>query len=359
MHSPATVLGNPVRDLINLLIAFAAIALITFPAQLFNRTLEENYDEIVDGWQRRLSAVRRLREHIKKSSGGNEWLPFIVVSVGGAILGSLLSPNVRIDATTAVSFVATLAAIVIGTALSVLIPRVYRNIRDRDIASHLTALPAGLLIGAVCVLVSRLTNFQPGYLYGVIAGVAFAAELPEREEAHVIGISHAISFLISIAAWFAWVPVNRAAASAHANWGLVFVDDVLGALVVGGLVGNAINLVPLRFLPGSTLWAWRRLASLGLLATTLAGVVAILLNPTNHPDQPAHTPLITVAALLVVFGGISIGFAAYWARRRKSEEPADEEDDDDADGAPTEKPQTVEAADVTKPTERPPSKTSA
>ncbi len=337
LHSPATVLGNPLRDLINLLIAFAAITLITFPAQLFNRTLEENYDEIAAGWERRLHGLRRLRERIAKNK--NEWLSFAVVSIGGAILGSLLSPNVAFDEITAISFAATLAAIVIGTGLSVLIPRIYRNIRDRDAASHLTALPAGLLIAGVCVLVSRLTNFQPGYLYGVIAGVAFAAKLPEREEAHVVGISHAVSLAISILAWCAWVPVNHAAAASHASWGIVFVDDVLGALVVGGLVGNAINLVPLRFLPGSTLWAWRRLASIGLLALTLAGVVAILLNPTDHPDQPAHPPLITIAVLLAVFGGISIAFAAYWERRRTSAEDdeTEEEQTDDGTDDPTER----------------------
>ena len=36
------------------------------------------------------------------------------------------------------------------------------------------ALPATLLVGVLCVLVSRIADFQPGYLYGLIIGFFFA-----------------------------------------------------------------------------------------------------------------------------------------------------------------------------------------
>ena len=40
--------------------------------------------------------------------------------------------------------------------------------------------PSGLVVAAVCVLVSRLTDFAPGYLYGLLGGAVFAGALQKR-----------------------------------------------------------------------------------------------------------------------------------------------------------------------------------
>jgi hypothetical protein len=314
---PAHTFGNPVRDVVNVAIAFAALVLITFPAQLFNRTFEENYDEIMAGWRRRVLRFRRPAAREPLSATVRRRLVFAAVTAAGAVLGSLLSPSAGLNATTVVSALATLLAILFGSGVSRAIATEYRRRRDRDATSHLQALPAGLLIALACVLISRLTDFQPGYLYGVVAGVVFSSELVAREEAHVVGLDHLATLTVSVAAWLIWVPVNHAASAADAGWALVLLDDVLGTLVVGGLVGTAINLVPLRFLPGAALWSWRRAAGLTLLLVAVIGVVAILLNPRDHASHGTHTALLTTLVLLVVFGAASVLFAQYWARRRE------------------------------------------
>ena len=49
------------------------------------------------------------------------------------------------------------------------------------------ALPGTLFIAAICVIVSRVANFQPGYLYGLIIGFGFARELSKVAEGRLVG----------------------------------------------------------------------------------------------------------------------------------------------------------------------------
>ena len=126
--------------------------------------------------------------------------------------------------------------------------------------ASLHALPAGLLVAATCVLISRLSSFEPGYLYGVIASLAFQGTLARNEQEHAAALSAIASLTVAVIAWLIWVPVGHAAAAPGAPFAVVLAADLLGSIFVGGLVGNVIGLLPLRFLSGGTLMAWNRAA---------------------------------------------------------------------------------------------------
>jgi hypothetical protein len=174
-----------------------------------------------------------------------------------------------------------------------------------------------LLIGAACVLVSRLAGFQPGYLYGVVAGVAFTRVLEKRQKGHVIALSTLTTLTVAIIAWFAWVPVDRIAQKPGAFAGLVIADDFLGSLFVGGLVGTVIGLLPLRFLPGWSLKEWHRGVWAALFALATFGVVDILL--IRHHGRGGSGSIVLTVTLFVVFAAGSIAFREYFARRRRLE----------------------------------------
>jgi hypothetical protein len=92
-------------------------------------------------------------------------------------------------------------------------------------------------------------------------------------------------------------------------------DDWLASIFVGGLVGVTIGLLPLRFLPGGTLFKWNRLAWAALFGIASFGVVAIMLRPSSGPARPGSAPLVTAIVLFVLFGGVSVAFREYFARR--------------------------------------------
>jgi hypothetical protein len=118
---------------------------------------------------------------------------------------------------------------------------------------------------------------------------------------------------VCVVAWLAWKPVGTAAAQPNAFFGLVVLDDFLASLTVGGIVGTAIGLLPLRFLPGAAIREW----SFGAWAATFGLAMILLINiVVRSPLAPvSHSALWVVVALFVVFATISVGFREYFARR--------------------------------------------
>jgi hypothetical protein len=163
--------------------------------------------------------------------------------------------------------------------------------------------------------VSRLTQFEPGYLYGLICGIAFTVTLSKRTKGHIIALTTLATLCVSVVCWIAWVPVNGLATHKHPFFGLVILDDLLASVFVGGLVGCTITLLPLRFLPGWDLRQWHQGAWLSCFGLAGFGVVEILLIP--HNDNHSNAPLITTLVLMVVFGGLSVGMREWFARRRR------------------------------------------
>ena len=119
---------------------------------------------------------------------------------------------------------------------------------------------------------------------------------------------------MSVLAWLVWVLINGVATQAGASFALIIVDDFLASVFVVGLVGTMIGLLPLRFLPGWDLQQWNRGAWFACFGVAVFAVVEVLLLP--HNDNHSNTPLITTIALLLIFGGVSIGMREWFARRR-------------------------------------------
>ncbi|MBV9291204.1 MAG: exo-alpha-sialidase [Frankiales bacterium] len=316
-------LRSPVHDLVNVAITLAALLFISFPAQLFNRTFDEHYDEIRAGWRRRLRLPPASAAPRRPSRIG-DGIRFGAVVLGAGVLGCALNPKARMDTQTAVNFVATVLAITAGVTVAAGVALIYRRSQGFSRQATLHALPAGLVVALACVLISRLAEFRPGYLYGVIAMLAFALKLPRRPNGHVIALSHAAALVVGVTAWLVWIPVNHAASHTGASYGVILLDDFVAALFVSALVGGAIQLLPLSFLPGGELAAWHRGAWFATFGVVVFGLLAVMLNPNSRAAHAGNAPLATIILLLVIFGAGSVAFAGYWQERdRRTRRAAD------------------------------------
>jgi DNA-binding beta-propeller fold protein YncE len=325
-------------------LASAAVAVggtlfITFPAQLFNLTFQENYRTIAAWWERRLRPLRRLRDRLgrapptsavgeaSRSPGAvaqpanTPWrqeLPaFALVVAAGALLGALLDPHFGANWSTVETYIGVLAAILIGITVGAAAIGLYHRLRHVRATRHLRALPLGLAVALACVAISRLANFQPGYLYGVVCMVAFDRKLTPKEHGHTAALSMLAVVLASMLAWLLWLPVNDRATVPGAFAGTIVLDNLLAAVFVGGFVGAAIGLLPLRFLPGGAIKAWSRSVWVALFAITMFGVVDFIIR--SPAASTNHAPLVTTAVLFILFSGVSVGFREYFARRWRIE----------------------------------------
>ena len=357
LPTPAEAFSSPGRIVASAAISIAALLFITFPANLFNKTFEENYDVIVAWWEPRLRRFRRKQKASTADAGkpaadstagaadstadsteaaadgaatatvATEAMPkddrvkFALVVIAGAVFGGLLNPKFGANSASVNSFVATLLSVILGTAVGTAVGFLYRRRKKYDVTRHFEALPAGLAIAALCVVLSRLSNFQPGYLYGVVCGVAFAGTLAKNESGHLVALGHLATIAVAVVAWFVWVPVNHSALHHPGVFPLVILDDLLASLFVGGLVGSVINLIPVRFMPGHTLASWHRGAWMAVFGVAAFGMTEIVLFPSRH-NHAGHAPIVTIIVLFVLFGGGSLAFREYFSRRARKLEPA-------------------------------------
>jgi YVTN family beta-propeller protein len=332
---PSDAFSSATTVLASAIVAVGGTFFLTFPAHLFNLTLHENYDALREWWlalpdrwrrKRRATTTKSDADPVSTTpsepahvvSRARERVRFVAVVLVGALFGALLDPRFGANARTAESYIAIVATVVLGTLLPALVTALYHRAGTGHAPYHLEALPGGLLIAAACVLVSRVVNFQPGYLYGVVAGIAFTRSLAKKQKGHVVALSTLTTLTVAVAAWFAWVPVDRIAQKPGAFAGLVIADDFLGSMFVGGLVGTVIGLVPLEFLPGWTLRQWHRGVWAGLFALASFGVVDFLL--LNHHRQHASdtSSIVTTVVLFVLFAGGSVAFREHFIRKRRA-----------------------------------------
>lgn len=178
-------------------------------------------------------------------------------------------------------------------------------------------MPSALLVAVVCVLISRITQFQPGYLYGLIGGVTFTGHLNSREEGKEVAIASVGTLIVSIAAWLVWVPVSGAASADPANFGLALLENFLAALFLSGMVGLVIGLVPLRFLPGERVARWHRGAWAALFGVACLAVVEVMIRPQSSAGRHVE-PFWTTIGLFVAFGLASVLFWAYFKVQRQT-----------------------------------------
>ena len=361
LGTPGEIFHSFGHNLENAGITVAVILFITFPANMFNNTFSSNYGEIVlilAGWRRKIRRAVGLKD---EPDGNDEATPtaltasenspavssepvvagtemavspapavsgpdpdmpghssrpwfFAVLALGG-ILGGLLNPHFGFNSESVSGFGATLVSFVIGAALSWYITKIFRERHKYPTRTYLKALPLGLGVAAICVVISRATNFEPGYLYGIVVSIAFVESLEERHSAHLTVISTFSTLCAAILAWFAWIPMNHLAGLHPGNVPIALVDDVLGSIFVGGLVGTVIGLMPLEFMPGGALLKWRKDVWAVVFFVALFLLVAVELNPDSGPTHHGGAPVVTAIVLFVGFGGSTWLMRRYFIKR--------------------------------------------
>jgi hypothetical protein len=338
LGTPAQIFSNVPHDVANAAITVGAILFITFPASIFNSTFAAHYDEIlllVGRWRRRL---RRLRHPFKRpavelgtGSDAGALVPvadanrpgavsrptFFGVLLIGAVLGGMLNTKFGLNKSTATGLVATLCAFAFGAMVSWYITKRFRRYHQYGATAYRKALPLGLVIAAMCVLLSRLTGFEPGYLYGIVISFAFVETIEERHNAHLTAISTVTTLLVALLAWFLWLPVNHFATHHLSNVMVGVVDDVLGSIFVGGLVGSVVSLLPLALMPGHTLLKWRRDAWAAIFFISAFLMISVELRPAAGPTHPGTAGWVTPLVLFFVFGGATFLMRWFFARRQR------------------------------------------
>jgi hypothetical protein len=292
---------------------------MVFPSQLFNSTLEENQDEIKRWFSSRFT---KLREAGNRLPAGfwDSWPGFITFTLLSALLYGLLSPHFGFNNESLTGFI----GVAIGLGIVVLLfgaPVRRYFTRTYSDKGHIHVVPATLAIAVGCVAISRFSGFQPGYVYGLLAGYAFNRSIGDDEEARVLHSASVWLLGFAIGAWVLRAPIDAIAEKGDAGPALLILDSVLAAIFVAAVEGLVFALIPLRFLVGEKIYSWQRRRWLILIAAGTFLFVHVLLDPhSGYLVSTDSTSLTTTIWLFGGFAGASVLFWAYFRTRSRSHE---------------------------------------
>jgi hypothetical protein len=195
------------------------------------------------------------------------------------------------------------------------LPPILARRRKTGELGQLRPLPWALVIAALFVLISRLAQLQPGYLYGIVLGAIFVSDVSDRDEGRETFFGALWTLAAAVLAWFAltWL---RGLGLPEDGFGVTLLSTAFAATLVAGLEAAAFALMPLRFLPGYVIYRWNRPAWAILWGVSLFAFVHILIGPmSGYVSELSPQAFAAALGVFAAFGAISIGTWLYFRFR--------------------------------------------
>ena len=261
------------------------VILVALPTSLLNSAVERGTERLA-AWRKRMRPVpsRTAVEPEKTSPDDKPVSPRPVALAGwplaaigvlaATLISSFVDPSFGFNGASVRTFFSILVSFLLDAVAGwfVLIWLVRRAIPGATARFHFA--PATLLIVLAAVVFTRLTGFQPGIVFGLVAGVTFGAVVATADKARNALIGLGYSFVVAILGWVGYCLLSGIA---HPDGGVVFVQETFSALAIGGIAALPIALIPLRGLTGHAVFTWSRWVWAGAYAIGLFGFFFVLM----------------------------------------------------------------------------------
>jgi hypothetical protein len=321
LSTDATVIG------INAALAAFTLLLLVLSSELFNKTVEENHDTL-SRWLKPVfgpieSFFRFIGDGWNSTTGESAFGmiggPLAVLTLSGLIYG-VLEPGFGFNDKSIVMFLSVIITVGVITYFynggQIIVSK---RLLSADGAMRL--FPIGVLVAALCVLLSRIDGFQPGIIYGFIASAVLLGETEPNEEQNGKIIFYPVLALLGLCvlAWFLISPL-RNFANDNGGWWAALPETIAVGVFVGGLEGTFFQMIPLRYLDGHKIWSWNKAAWV-LVAGAAAFLFwdALLRDQSSSMSTVSHgTPAVAIVAMVICFV-ISVSFYAFFRLRGPEE----------------------------------------
>lgn len=247
----------PVQLALAALITVILVLLMSFPTSLMNRAVDAGSDRLSAWWRRRRGASAPQTAPAGKAP--RRWMSSWWWAAGGllaaALISSFVDPEFGLNPGSARVFVSIAVGFAADIVLGwVLVIWVMKRVLPQATPSF-AFQPLSLLVVVAAVVFTRVTGFEPGIVFGLVAGLSFAAITGRAARAGAALTGIGFAFGLAVVAWFAYGAVASLSGTSLAA--TLFVET-LAATVIGGIVGVPLALIPVRGLAGHRVWAWNR-----------------------------------------------------------------------------------------------------
>jgi hypothetical protein len=317
---------------------------ITFGAisSLFNSTLKGNYASVASWFSPLKRLVGRTRAALARprnddgtgSVGGTfagivdriptkrVWQPLAIVLVSALVYGFLdpeFGPTVE-----GLGLLLSLALAIGVTTFAYEGLQSVLSSRRFGAPARMRLFPAAIAIAVACVAISRVMGFHPGYVFGIVGGLAFATtvEPDSKSYGRMVLISAGALLAVSFIAWFAAVPV-AAAVESDGGFLLTTLQAGLISMFVMGLEALLFGLLPLGFMDGEKVLRWNKFAWVAAFGTVAFAFWHVLLNPNSkYLDSFGQKNVVLMFGLLAGYGLVTVAMFLYFRARSRRAAPS-------------------------------------
>lgn len=288
----------------NLGLAIFCVLFFGFTSTVFNQILQDYRRELADSASMLLPSsnfrvLEQLREKLRglsRHSWGRLILVWLLILFATAFIESFLDCGLQVICPERLATILTLfiaALVVSGLELA---SDLYAHHRwARTVRLDYKIQWVGMLIAIACVIFSRLLEFRPGYLYGIIGAIYL---MPRLSRTASLGKRSLLVLLtVLVGALLLWVAASFLPAS------LIVLEPILLTAFLISLQGVFFQLIPLSITGGGDIWGWKKGIWFMFFLVVFFFIVHFVLNP-NNPDIQAlqQNGVQTLLALLVIFG---------------------------------------------------------
>jgi len=312
---------------------------VGWPSTLLNSVVGSRYDGLVRWLQKRFGRKRKA-DAAKPASSAEPgtgippsrlpgWLMWPGFAIA-ALLGAFVDPDFGVNPMSGrVLFTLFLTFVLFNLATWAIVRRVARRIQP-DATPYLRFRWGSLLLVALAVVIARLLQLEPGIIFGLVAGVAYATALRASRSAVITLVGAGFGLVLSLLAWVGYSALAPVAAGASDNLLLVFAVEFLAGVTVKGISSLPLALLPLGALDGSKLFRWRRVVWAVAYTVGLAAFMLVLLTiPKAWGEVPGD-----FVRWVLLFGGFALVAVVVWVvntvllkRRPPTETPIGEQPD--------------------------------
>jgi hypothetical protein len=300
-------------------VAGGFILLVAFPSELLKNTIRENY-ETAFRWlvptRRWFAGLKRRVKQVKV----NPWLGGSVIILLAALLLGFAEPDFGFNGSSARLWFALVLSL---AAVNLIVPAITGIFSRRAFSApiSLRPLPAALLLVLVSALISRVGHIEPGFLFAGVIGVAYGAKLNRSSSGILALVSVGATVLLGLTAWLGYSAVAPLAEAHPSFWNLLW-SESLSATTIESLATLVISLLPLRFLDGSTIFAWKKWVWAVAYFAALV-ILIFVIAPISDNWGPESAPLFGWGVFFILFALVAVGI---WAVFRLRSGSADERD---------------------------------
>lgn len=277
----------PTQLALSLLVTLILLILVALPTALLNSASEQLTERFGDwrGQRRAARAAKSVAEPAPDDAPEPQtdvvprhivwrgWPLAALTVLAAALISAFSDPEFGLNP----GSLRLIASIAIGFAIEVVLGWTVVVLLVRRLApgrAAFEAKPVTLLVVVGAVVLTRLTGFEPGVLFGVVAGVAFAGLTAAAQRARPVLIALGYAFVLALLAWLGYSVLVAAGAGDGAS---IFAIETLAAVAASGIAALPIALVPLRGLPGHAVWVWNRWVWVGCYAVGLFAFFFVLM----------------------------------------------------------------------------------